>query len=342
MVAGTGDYSGSRLPALTESNFSRLALDARNYTIVMLFLVRNVKYQCSSCPKAESEALAAARSYHRSLAGAPPTHFFVSVDYETCPSGFKVYQFQSVPHVVRRLPSTKSDEGKSFITKGEGDVLAVATDEDTGIGQAAPAGSVLNFAGLSHVPVYRAPEELHSLAVGVAITFALLAAVVTHHPSLFLFPTKSGFWMAVSLSVYAVSVSGVIYCIIRTPAWYSVGRNGEPVLFENSQGQNILEGLLVGAMNLMAAAGVILTYKALTLPRQSYSISLFLVLAGVAIFVVFYLRIVKVYMVRTPWYSMDTLLQKQTSLKALKSEARDLLSHGLIAWRQLLEHWSSS
>jgi hypothetical protein len=73
--------------------------------------------------------------------------------------------------------------------------------------------------------------------------------------------------------VYAVSVSGVIYCIIRTPAWYSVGRNGDPVLFENSQGQNILEGLLVGAMNLMAAAGVVLTYKALTSSRQSYSMS---------------------------------------------------------------------
>ncbi len=44
-MAGTNGYQGSRLPALTDTNFTRLALEARNYTLVMLFLVRNVKYQ---------------------------------------------------------------------------------------------------------------------------------------------------------------------------------------------------------------------------------------------------------------------------------------------------------
>ncbi len=73
------------------------------------------------------------------------------------------------------------------------------TDDETGISQAAPAAKVLAFAGLPNVPVYHAPEELHGLALGVAITFALLAAIVTHNPRLFLFPTKSGFWMTVSL-----------------------------------------------------------------------------------------------------------------------------------------------
>jgi hypothetical protein len=60
-------------------------------------------WQCSSCSKAETEALTAARSYHRSLDGAPPAVFFVSVDYESCPTGFRLVRLCMMPRLARAL-----------------------------------------------------------------------------------------------------------------------------------------------------------------------------------------------------------------------------------------------
>ncbi len=70
-----------------------------------------------------------------------------------------------------------------------------------------------------------------------------------------------------------MSISGVVYCIIRTPAWYNVDqRTGTPVVFDGRSGQTVLEGLVVGGMNLAAAAGVIIAYKAMTSRSSSYSL----------------------------------------------------------------------
>jgi hypothetical protein len=61
-------------------------------------------------------------------------------------------------------------------------------------------------------------------------------------------------------AVYGVSVSGMIYCIIRTPPKVALDRNGEVSLFERRDGQLVYEGLTIGGMNLLAAAGIILAY----------------------------------------------------------------------------------
>lgn len=52
----------------------------------------------------------------------------------------------------------------------------------------------------------------------------------------------------------------MIYCIIRTPPKVALDRNGEVSLFERREGQLVYEGLTVGGMNLLAAAGIILAY----------------------------------------------------------------------------------
>ena len=61
------------------------------------------------------------------------------------------YQFRSVPHVVRRLPSKKSDSPMEPIKIGSGDKMDLATDDETGFVSPPSAADVLKFAGLDSV-----------------------------------------------------------------------------------------------------------------------------------------------------------------------------------------------
>ncbi len=73
-------------------------------------------------------------------------------------------------------------------------------------------------------------------------------------------------------TVYALSISGIAYCIIRNPPWYGMDRSGGVVLFDGQQGQTVLEGLTVGLLNVLAAAGLIVSYRALTSKTPLYSV----------------------------------------------------------------------
>ena len=66
-------------------------------------------------------------------------------------------------------------------------------------------------------------------------------------------------------TVYGVSVSGMIYCVIRTPPKFTTDRNGEVVLFQGrGQGQMVYEGLTIGAMNVLAALGIVAAHRTIT------------------------------------------------------------------------------
>ena len=66
-----------------------------------------------------------------------------------------------------------------------------------------------------------------------------------------------------------------------------------------------------------------------------------LVLVGVAVFAIFYLRIVKVYMIKTPWYSFDALYSKQTSWKATRQGINFMLASAAKSWHSLTQSmWS--
>jgi hypothetical protein len=127
----------------------------------------------------------------------------------------------------------------------------------------------------------RDPAELFPIAVSLSLAIGIIGAVAVHAPRLIFFPATKQFWMFVSLvrehactrwlprpaliscafqAVYGVSVSGMIYCIIRTPPKVALDRNGEVSLFERRDGQLVYEGLTIGGMNLLAAAGIILAY----------------------------------------------------------------------------------
>jgi len=95
-----------------------------------------------------------------------------------------------------------------------------------------------------------------------------------------------------------------------------------------------------GGMNLAAAAGVIIAYKAMTSRSSSYSLKIPLALVGLALFIVFYTRIVKVYTVKTPWYSIDALYSKQTSLKTIKASLNFMMANAAKSWASLTKSFS--
>lgn len=68
--------------------------------------------------------------------------------------------------------------------------------------------------------MYHAPDSMIPLSMAVAVVTGLVFAYVAARPSWLLFPMKKNFWLVVSLAIYAVSISGIIYCVIRDAEWY--------------------------------------------------------------------------------------------------------------------------
>jgi hypothetical protein len=66
-------------------------------------------------------------------------------------------------------------------------------------------------------------------------------------------PLQQGFWMFVCLAVYAVSVSGSIYCVIRDECFMAVSQStGKVTLFsEGARTQLFGEGLVVACKILL-------------------------------------------------------------------------------------------
>jgi hypothetical protein len=111
--------------------------------------------------------------------------------------------------------------------------------------------------------------------------------------------------------MFAVAVSGALYCIIRTPPLYGANAKGKPVVFSSGgRDQYVLEGAVVGLLNVAAAAGVI---GLVTLAKRRSSDLTNVVVGGlcIALFATMYSRVLIQYMEKTRWYSLSALWPKE-------------------------------
>ena len=103
---------------------------------------------------------------------------------------------------------------------------------------------------------------------------------------------------------FTFAVSGMIFCIIRTPPFYAMGNKGKPTIFSrSSQSQFVLEGLAVGGNHLLFAL-VIIAIMALTNGRMSKFGSIRLVLVTLLIGVAGMLisSMFETYTLKAGWY----------------------------------------
>jgi hypothetical protein len=125
------------------------------------------------------------------------------------------------------------------------------------------------------------------------------------------------FWRAACVGVYAFAVAGAVSCIIRTPPWYGVGRDGKPVLFSPSgEQQYVLEGAAVGALNLIAGCSVIGLVALAKSRRRSELAKVLLGTLCAAAFGLAYARIVGYYAEKQRWYSVAALVPAGWSWRA--------------------------
>ncbi len=110
-------------------------------------------------------------------------------------------------------------------------------------------------------------------------------------------------WIMACIGVFFIAVSGVLYDIIRSVPWISVDPNTrKPVIVIAQNGtQTVLEGLLVGGLNIAAALVVIaLTQWSRYIKTSSTKSYTAVILLGVFFFA--YTTIVSLYRYKNRWY----------------------------------------
>ena len=120
-------------------------------------------------------------------------------------------------------------------------------------------------------------------------------------------------WMGLSLIIYTLSVSGMVYCIIRTPPLYKTDRRGLVQYFDpNSRTQNVYEGLIIGFYNTVCAICIIVLGESIVAyskkvttggvgigKKNFYSMMVFALL----MFIVTYRNIRSAYAYKNGWYN---------------------------------------
>ena len=110
-------------------------------------------------------------------------------------------------------------------------------------------------------------------------------------------------WLMVSVMFYTFSVSGMVFCIIRSPPPFSVDRSGRTKFFHPAGRQQfVVEGLIIGSCNVMAAFCVIgLTRVALRQTDEKRRSAM--IVAFVVLFFFLYRTVVRSYTMKNGWYS---------------------------------------
>ena len=101
---------------------------------------------------------------------------------------------------------------------------------------------------------------------------------------------------------YGLSVSGMVYCIIRNPPPFSMERNGVVKYFHPAGRQQfVYEGLIVGGYNILAGIFIILLSDFAIYIKNTQNRYLFITLCILG-FLVMHNLLRSAYVFKNPWY----------------------------------------
>jgi oligosaccharyltransferase complex subunit gamma len=342
---------------LTAENYTSTVLEGpRDYTFIVLFTASEARFGCAACGPAAKEMRIAAQSFARAhgvqLAGAngsalstashgaasvdDRTVFFGVVDFKFNNEAFVLHGFQNVPHFVLFEPTRAKTAAP-----GRGERVPIpkerlVSDLDGSLRAEDILAKLLPPSQI--VPVVRPASERYTYALLATVTVAAFGIALFIDPSNVFFFRKGWFWLLASFLTYAISISGAIGCVIKLPPWYGTGAKGEVQLFSGGGGhhdQYVLEGLVIGALNVaaaLAAVSLVCTAKSTSMHRFSK-----VVLAALAlgVFVAVYLRILGFYTDKTRWYQPSNLVSEH--FRATLAQAWAAVQRTTVA--PLQPHW---
>eukprot|EP00753_Platysulcus_tardus_P016507 PLAT5782.1.p1 GENE.PLAT5782.1~~PLAT5782.1.p1 ORF type:complete len:346 (+),score=150.80 PLAT5782.1:143-1039(+) len=275
---------------------------SRSFPAFVLFTANDARYGCHHCSEVEAEFRLVAQAYwaKRDVASSTADDVaFIRIAFDNARNVFVKHKLNNVPVLAWMpvLPTSASAEQRATLE---------AKNQMTSPNGGLSAEDIASFLQR------RTGEELEikrSPIMGLIFLLLLLAAgagvahwAIENGDTLAALRDNRALWMAVAFMLYFLSVSGIMYDIIRGVGAFHVDQQGRIMLFHPSGNQQFAaEGLIIGGMNL--AAALLLIYVADKIPRWkssgSRSIALWLALFG---FFFVYSRITALYTMKNRWY----------------------------------------
>ncbi|RLN02662.1 hypothetical protein BBJ28_00008743 [Nothophytophthora sp. Chile5] len=236
----------------------------RPYHTVLLFTASAAKYKCETCAQVAPEFSTLGESYEAAKQVKVDTRdglevFFGVVDFEANQEVFGKYEFTSAPHVVYIAPDRSEDSGDSVPAKAKVPPQNLYNVYSQGKEAESMSTFVKQRTGFD-IAIQRSKTFLYVLVAVFLVAMVVIAKVVLSNLDFVLAKLRrKQLWMTVSLLFYGLSVSGMVYCIIRDPPAYSADRKGN-IQYFHPQGrqQYVYEGLIVGGYDVSAAICMIL------------------------------------------------------------------------------------
>ncbi|RLN51812.1 hypothetical protein BBJ29_006548 [Phytophthora kernoviae] len=280
----------------------------RPYHLILLFTASAAKYKCETCSQVAPEFVTLGESYEVAKQVKVDTRdglevFFGVVDFETNQEAFGMYEFTSAPHVVYVAPDRSVDGGEKMPHKTKVPPQNLYNVYSQGKEAEAMSTFVKSRTGFDIV-IQRSKVFLYMLlAIALGSTAVTAKLVLTHLDFVLSKLRRKQLWMTVSLLFYGLSVSGMVYCIIRDPPAYSADRKGN-IQYFHPQGrqQFVYEGLIIGSYDVLAAIFMILLSQwALYVRNPAIR---YLSIVGCAIgFVLMYRQMTAAYKFKNRWYT---------------------------------------
>lgn len=293
----------------TSELFARYAVrPERPYHLVLLFTASAAKFKCETCAQVAPEFELLGESYEAAKQIKVDTRdglevFFGVLDFDKNQDAFGMYDFTSAPHVVYVAPDRTIDAGGRMPKKAKVDPQHVYNVYSQGKDAEALASFIKQRTGFAF-EIQRSKTFLYVLVVvALAVTAVTANLVLTHLDFVLAKLRRKQLWMMVSLLFYGLSVSGMVYCIIRNPPPYSADRKGN-IQYFHPQGrqQFVYEGLIVGGYDVAAAVFMILLSQWALYVRNP--VVRYLSIVGCALgFVFMYRQMTDAYKFKNRWYT---------------------------------------
>lgn len=252
----------------------------------------------------EDELYVATTSLGNKLSTMPaegrPDVFVAIVDYAENGKVFNNYKLRSVPMLVYFAPTLKAVHSSSKLPEG-----ATFVSENT------DAEGIASFiAGQTGVR-FEVQRPIGPRLLTLTLVLAVLGATVYYgfESAIWLWAIVSGqtwLWLVACLGVYYISISGVLYDIIRGVPSVGVSSRGTPQIIHPQSGQQYgMEGLIIGFLNV--SAGLALVFLARFVPRLSSNSQLVAGLIGAMVFLATFSMVLNIYRFKNPWYQIFNL-----------------------------------
>ncbi|GLD95968.1 hypothetical protein PINS_up004646 [Pythium insidiosum] len=308
-VAALGNRLRDGLVEFTSESYEQFVLRPdRPYHLFLLYTAMADKYSCEVCKAIHPEFHTLAESYLAGKQASVTTRdgldvYFGVVDFDQNQQVFGVYGFTSAPHIGYVGPDRNEDTGKRAPSK----VTFPAEDMYNIYHLGKQAENIVGFVtqktGADFV-IQRSKAFLYGLIVVTLVSLLIIAKIVLANLDKVLARLRrKRLWMTVSLLFYGLSVSGMVYCIIREPPAYTTERNGKIKYFHpGGRSQFVVEGLIIGGLDVMAAGFVILLSQWAIYLQRPY-LRYPAILACMAGFVVMYRQMIAAYISKNRWYT---------------------------------------